>query len=56
MDAALTQAVAFDRRATRVIQRMEFGRLFELALLIPGTICGIPEACSSVMTSFSIVK
>jgi len=45
----MSRLVAFDRRVSLTVQRLELGHIGELALMIPGTICGVPEACTSVL-------
>lgn len=40
---------SFDRRISSVIQHMSLGRIGDFALMIPGSVCGVPEACTSVL-------
>lgn len=49
MAALVSLALEHDRSFSAVLQQMELGRLGEIALMIPGTICGIPEASTSVL-------
>jgi len=47
--------VSLDCAASAYIQRLELGHLVELAWMIPGTICGVPEACTSVLPALVVL-